>query len=81
MAFCKMSTTRSCGVMVLLTGGLLLLALNSGSMDTLSRSSLIDWKSINLDLEAEDYEPLTKAKLDEIKEDNIKDKFAKIMVC
>ena len=79
MAFCKMSTTRSCGVMVLLTGGLLLLALNSGSMDTLSRSSLIDWKSINL--EAEDYEPLTKARLDEIKEDNIKDKFAKIMVC
>ena len=79
MAFCKMSTTRSCGVMVLLTGGLLLLALNSGSMDTLSRSSLIDWKSINL--EAEDYEPLTKAKLDEIKEDNIKDKSAKIMVC
>ena len=79
MAFCKMSTTRSCGVMVLLSGGLLLLALNSGSMDTLSRSSLIDWKSINL--EAEDYEPLTKAKLDEIKEDNIKDKSAKIMVC
>ena len=78
MAFWKMSTTRSCGVVVLLTGGLLLLALNSGSMDTLSKSSLIDWKSINL--EAEDYELLTKAKLDEIKEDNIKAKFAKIMV-
>ena len=66
-------------VLGLVAAGLLFLALSSGSSETsLLSERMVDWKSVNL--EDEEVKPLAKNVLNQIKNDQIVEKSARVEV-